>query len=306
MSSVAVGTAAALSRLAGLNAGQTAHAMALAAYGAPPPLMHRAMTAVEIPESKYDPLAAHTRAAFEAVDLASAGVRGDLGAVEGDLGLWRLFGTAGFDEAAALLDLGRHWYLDNEVWFKVYPVVLYSNPIMEAMAALSAKTGWAADEITQVRIERWNPKPGETRATVATESDAWLSIPVNAALSYLGGAPVTSWRRPEVFAAEPATTLASKIVVTDVSDEVKSQRGTNGLWNGWSPYSVVILTDTWEERIDGSGLRRYPDTELRSKWLTCLRPTFGEGSEAVLTSALNHLDNPRQLMRLFGKEGERS
>ena len=117
---------------------------------------------------------------------------------------------------------------------------------------------------------------------------------------------MNSWRRPEVFAAEPATTLASKIVVTDVSDEVKSQRGTNGLWNGWSPYSVVILTDTWEERIDGSGLRRYPDTELRSKWLTCLRPTFGEGSEAVLTSALNHLHNPRQLMPLFGKEGERS
>ena len=153
---------------------------------------------------------------------------------------------------------------------------------VEAMQRLGQEMGVTADQVESVTLEHWNPKVGEMRQAADQEGAAWLSLPVNCALGFLGVTPRHTWRRSSVYQSADVEYIASRTEVKIVSEERGAKRGNNGLWNGWSPYSVSVTAGGRTERIEGDFLRRFTAEELRIKWVESLEAEFGDAAASVL------------------------
>lgn len=238
--------------------------------------------------TKYDPLSGHATAGFEAVALAREGVRGDVGAADGPFGLWRLYGTVGFDDEAARHMLGDHWYIDEEIFYKKYPVVLYTNPIVQACSDLQAEHLFEAEDVDEISIGHWFPKTGEQRTIVNGEADAWLSLPMSAALGILHVHPRYRWRHTDVIGDALVQRLIGRSSVYRLEGEGTSPTdGGGGLWTGKCPYSVRIVAGAQVFERHGSHITLLDRSELEVKWRECLEPLHGENSGAAYTRLSN-------------------
>jgi 2-methylcitrate dehydratase PrpD len=168
------GVAAALGWLQGLDAGQLAHALAIAGAEAPQNLPQGACRMSSVKGSS--PWA--TLTALGAVARARAGATGSI-----DL----LDRAEVYDRAAMLAGLGTHWHIED-TYLKPYACCRYIHPALDAVLALvPERVPPVAIEALTVEIFPEAAKITNDRAPATLEA-AQFSIPFCTALAALRGA----------------------------------------------------------------------------------------------------------------------
>ena len=161
----ALGAAAAVSRLLGLGATRTQHAIGLAEYHAPNALI---MRSVADPAMTKDATGWGAFVGSSSAMLARAGFTALESAFLGE-------GTLeGYGERWALLD----------VYVKAYPCCRWTQPAIEAALRATRARGVAPDEVRRVAIQTFAAAEGLARRRPQTTEDAQYSLvwPVAAAI----------------------------------------------------------------------------------------------------------------------------
>ncbi len=170
----AYGVAAAIARLRGLSANETAHAIAIAGAEAPQNLPQGACTTSSVKGSS--PWSTVT--AFVAVARAQAGAIGSLD----------IFDRADAFHVDRILEgLGRRWLI-SELYFKPYASCRYTHPAIDGILEICEKFQFDPKKIAQIDVETFKEAsriPNNTRPTCF--EDAAFSMPFTVALAALRG-----------------------------------------------------------------------------------------------------------------------
>ncbi|WP_439497507.1 MmgE/PrpD family protein [Bosea sp. (in: a-proteobacteria)] len=170
----AYGVAAAIARLRGLSAGETAHAIAIAGAEAPQNLPQGACTTSSVKGSS--PWSTVT--AFVAVARAQAGAIGSLDILDR---------ADAFHVDQILAGLGRRWLI-SELYFKPYASCRYTHPAIDGILEMREKFQFDPKEIAQIDVETFREAsriPNNTKP--ACFEDAAFSMPFTVALAALRG-----------------------------------------------------------------------------------------------------------------------
>jgi 2-methylcitrate dehydratase PrpD len=144
----AIGAAAAASRVMGLDAGRTCHALAIAASEASG-LKENFGTMVK---PLHAGLAA--RDGVLAALLARSGLTASERALDGPQGFLQAMDSerTGLDREIA--DLGARWeLLDTGITVKLYPSCAATHPMLDALLALRARGPFSGDDVDRIEIE---------------------------------------------------------------------------------------------------------------------------------------------------------
>ena len=182
----ALGTAAAVARLYGLSAGQTAAALAYAAATTGGNLESQSEGS---DEWRYQ-VGVHGSVGMTAAHLAKAGSLAAARAFEGSAGFARVFARTDCDPAAVTGKLGKDWNIMN-VFFKPYPVPAWNQTPVELALRLRAQV--ADRSLRQVDV-RMNPyeinDPGKnSQGPFENATAAKLSIAFSVATTLAHGVP---------------------------------------------------------------------------------------------------------------------
>jgi 2-methylcitrate dehydratase PrpD len=205
------GAAAASARLLGLDAGQIAHALGIAAS--------QASGIVEnLPTgAKNIGIGNSARNGLLSAMLAVKGYTAAPRAIEGPLGFAKAAGdTAKLAELTG--ELGSRWELMRNT-YKPYPCGVVLNSVIDAILELRRAHGLKADDIERVTV-RGNALllARADRPNVANDRDAKVSIQHSVAVALVyGAAGVTQYSEPIVSQADVAA-LRAKVAAELVAD----------------------------------------------------------------------------------------
>ena len=198
-----LGATAAASRGLGLVAAITAQALGIAGTHADaPPLQWPSEQPA--PMAKSADAGWHAMSAVAAAEMAALGLTGYPRVLDGDDGLWRALGYAGWDGAALLDGLGRQWRILDAA-FKRWPCQYWMHPPLTALHVLLAAHRPDVAAIDRIVLET-NPKSAGARfrdPEPLGEIDRAFSLPHAAAMITLGVPPGPRWLADDV-AKEPA------------------------------------------------------------------------------------------------------
>jgi len=142
-----VGATAGVARLLGLSAGQTAHALAMAAAGA------GGGRVVMGTDAKPFLVGETARRAVDFAQAAGAGIRGPAMAFEDPRGFFALLNQSECDHSQADT-LGRRWRLiEPGLLFKQHPVCSAAQAAIEQTALLMSESGLDAGDIGRIHCE---------------------------------------------------------------------------------------------------------------------------------------------------------
>jgi 2-methylcitrate dehydratase PrpD len=204
------GAAAALARLAGLDAAGTLAALGIQ-YGQTSGTMQ-----AHVEGSPVLPLqvGANARAAVQSVDLAVAGLPGLADPFEGRWGYLRLFEGDAYDWGDLLESLGER-FLISEFSHKPYPAGRATHAAIEGVLALRQEAGFGPDDVTEVMvtapplIHRLVNRPD---LPSPTPNYARLCLPYMTAKALLHGAVRLTDVRGAATLEDPAThALAARV-----------------------------------------------------------------------------------------------
>ena len=276
-----LGTAAAASRVLGLDAGATAHALGIAAsaacglkenLGSMVKPLHAGLAA------RNGVMAALlARGAFVASGHAIDGPQGYLVAMDSERP------AAALDEASA--DLGSRWeILDTGITVKLYPSCAATHPPLDVLLDLVGRHHFGADEVETIEVEVDSMTP---RLLIydrpSTGLEAKFSMPFCAAAAIVFGRPgvgtfdVAHVNDPRVQKLLPRITLRANPAF-DAAPPLSKAHVTVRLRDG----------RTWSDRADGA--RGYPgrvnEEELAAKFLACAeRSLSGPAAQQALNAA---------------------
>lgn len=209
----ALGAAAASARLLGLNATQTAHALAIAAANAPVASVMKTVYGAR-PSLAKNNFGAAAQGGVNAARLAQAGFDGPLDMLDGDTGFWRMAGADGVDTARLTGGLGRDFEL-LRVGFKTWSTCRLVQSSVQASLAVLAQAGVAPDSAD---IARWvvQGAPILTRAPFSSPHPADMaaapfSAPYGIAMAALGVAPGPDWFAAHALQDKRALAIAARI-----------------------------------------------------------------------------------------------
>ena len=142
-----IGAAAAASRLLGLDAGGTGHALAIAASEASG-LKENFGTMVK---PLHAGLAA--RNGVVAAELARAGMTASAAAIDGPQGFLAAMGSEQSSLEPFAADLGTRWEIvETGITVKLYPSCAGTHPTLDALLDLKRREGFRADEVEAIEI----------------------------------------------------------------------------------------------------------------------------------------------------------
>lgn len=236
------GAAAAASRLLGLDASRTAHALALAA--------NMAGGLREFAESGSEDFAfqagSAAQAGLTAARLAASGATSSATALTGKAGFFRAYGEARTHESAGrysarlAASLGEDYEMLG-VTFKPYPICQFHRGVVRGSAALSRLAGGAALEALEVRMHPFEADFFGVRyaGPFGSFPQTFMSAPFCASLGWSTG--TATYAGLTDFRARGVLELVPRIAV--VADPGRARYG---------PRLVARLADgttlDWEER----------------------------------------------------------
>ncbi|HTW29066.1 MAG TPA: MmgE/PrpD family protein [Acetobacteraceae bacterium] len=186
------GAAAACARLLGLSAGQTGHALGIAAS-------QSAGIVENLPTAaKNVSVGSAARNGLFAAMMAEAGYAAAPLAIEGPLGWARAMGDEP-DVARMLQGLGAEWELLTNT-YKPYPSGIVLHAVSDACLALRREHGIAAEAVSEVVVHGDALLLARGDRPVHTERDARVSIHHTAAVAFLFGATGVREYGPEAVA----------------------------------------------------------------------------------------------------------
>lgn len=295
------GATAALARARGLDAQTTAHAFGYAlAFASGTMQAH-----VEGTPALAASVGAAARSAFNAVELAVAGLPGPMGAMDGPFGYLTMFETE-TDIAPVLADLGKVWRVDQVSW-KPFPTGRAAHGGIDMILSLKAQ-GLSADNLEKLTI--YAPPlihhlVGRPIAPAPLEVNyARLCLPYVGAVALASGGVTLTDFTPQRLNDPQIHAIAARIDVV-IDDTVTSQ-------SAFTPQrAVATLKDgtTLTYAIDtllGAPGRPLTRAQHLAKFRACLAYGFGnprpdiEDALIGATDSLASLPDVGMLGRLAG------
>src|SRR5436305_2791738 len=188
------------------------------------------MSSPHAPMTKYDHLGAMGRNGVEAALLAQRGFSGDPEVLEGDLGFWRFAGAVDCDWDFLTRDLGTFW-TTPQTWYKRYPVILYTQPGIEAVRGILAEHRLQPEQIEHVEIRTTRTNRVQAGKEILDAMDAWTSYAYNVAAAVYDVRPRRAWQEPRCFRNPDLLRLVARIDQRPLAaEELKS---VGNYWEGW-------------------------------------------------------------------------
>ena len=294
----APGTAAAVARLKGLDAGAVRSVISMAASMSPAntwtPCFEGATVRNLYPgrSSLQGILATHLHACgFTALADGPADV---YGVILGDA----------FDSDAVVDGLGDGYRIERN-YFKFHACCRYNHPTLDAVHALRVRHEIAPEEIDSVRVTTVPFPAGMVGAYPENPLAARFSIPYAVAAALVHGETGTGAFQPQAIEAQQARALAGKVQVT--MDSAMSMRRDDG-----DTARVAVRLADGRELVStagavwGDAANPAPRERLREKFLALAAPVLGaERAQAVVeqVARLDQLDDIRHITRLLGGDG---
>jgi 2-methylcitrate dehydratase PrpD len=280
-----IGSAAAVSRLLGLDAAAAGHALAIAASQASG-LKENFGTMVK---PLHAGLAARNGAL--AALLARAGMTASELALDGPQGFLHAMDSEGTELANAIEDLGTRWeILDTGITVKLYPSCAGTHPSLDAILDLRRRKKFTADDVERVDIDVDSIVP-----TIliydrpATGLEGKFSLPFCAAAAVAFGRVGI-----DTFDADTLTNPQVMRLMSGVDMRVDP-----ALDLGAAPLTHarvhITLRDGRVLTQEARGAKGYPeqpasDAELDAKFLACARRTLTEGEAERALGLLRNID----------------
>jgi 2-methylcitrate dehydratase PrpD len=260
----AISAAAGATRILGLDATHTAHALAIAASSASG-LKENFGTMVK---PLHAGLAA--RDGVLAALLAKSGLTGSAKAFDGPQGFLRAFDSAGTDLDGATADLGTRWeILDTGITVKLYPSCAGTHPTLDAVLDLRSRVGFTADDVgrVEVAVDRITPTILiHDRPSTGLEAKFSMPYCVAAAIVY-GRVGLDTFDDEQVR----DSTVTAFLPRVSMPVEPTFDNGAPALTQS---RVRITLRDGREVGAAANGARGYPDKpvsegELREKFTSC-------------------------------------
>jgi 2-methylcitrate dehydratase PrpD len=281
----AIGAAAAVSRLVGLNARAAAHAVAIAASEASG-LKENFGTMVK---PLHAGLAA--RDGVLAALLAKSGLTASERALDGPQGFLRAMDSEREDLGREISDLGARWeLLDTGITVKLYPSCAGTHPALDAILALRRREAFAAHAVERIEIDVDAVTPTVLiHDRPSTGLEAKFSMPFCAAAAVVEGRVGI-----DTFEADRLDDPRIVALMSRVTMKVDSTLGATA-----PPLTQarvhIRLRDGRTFTETANGARGYPDnpasaTELDEKFLSCATRTIPASSARHALDLLHEID----------------
>lgn len=280
-----VGAAAACSRLLGLDAAATAHALAIAASEASG-LKENFGTMVK---PLHAGLAA--RNGVLAALLARGGLTASAQAFDGPQGFLQAFDSAGAGIGGAVADLGSRWEIaDTGITVKLYPSCAGTHPTLDAVLDLRREHPFTADDVARIDVDVDSITP-TILIYPSPESglEGKFSLPFCAAAAVVFG-------RVDVDTFDDTALADPRVVSLMPRVAMRVDSSLDGVGPPLTEARVTIsLTDGRTLRQNAHGARGYPDrpagdAELHAKFTTCARRVLDEDETARALGLLQRID----------------
>ncbi len=288
-----LGAAAAASRLLGLDAPSTVHALGIAAS--------LACGLKENMGSMVKPLHAGmaARNGVTAARLAKAGFVASERSIDGPQGYLVAMDSQKPPSALAhvSVDLGSRWeILDTGITVKLYPSCAATHPPLDALLRLKRRHNFTAGDIAAIDVEVDSMTPRLLiHSRPSTPLEAKFSMPFCAAAAILFGHPTLETfvleriQDPRIQSLLPLVTLRANPAFDSAAP--LSQANVN-----------VRLKDgrTFQDRADGA--RGYPgrlnDDELHAKFLACAQRSLTQTASMEVLDALLNIETMPNIAEL--------
>jgi 2-methylcitrate dehydratase PrpD len=289
------GGVAASGRLWGLDADEIAHAMGIAGYQAPVPMLLKFSTTVPASMPKYLSAGVLSQQEVLAVLSAAMGCTGDTAVLDGDYGFWRSFGCDAWRPEAVVDGLGETWHYPARLFYKAFPCCGAMQNALALFGQILLENDIQPEIIREVRV-KLNPLaalPVWRSEGVANHIDAQFNVPyVFAVLAHrvdVGPA----WQREATLRDGRITGFMKKVTVfTDLDD---GSRGRN---------DVEVVAES------GEGRKVYAkrgfaadldmgDGALEEKFMRNCRPFLDEDRAQKAASAMFELETVGDIREIF-------
>jgi 2-methylcitrate dehydratase PrpD len=264
-----IGAAAVASRLLGLDAGQTAHALSIAAseasglkenFGTDVKPLHAGLAA---------------RNGILAALLAKNGMMASERAIEGPQGFLAAMDSSQPELGAAAADLGRRWEIvDTGITVKLYPSCAGTHPALDALLDLRRRERFVAEDVERIDIDVDAIVPTILiHDRPASGLEAKFSMPFCAAAAVAFG-------RVGIDAFEPAQLRDSRVAALMPRVAMRVDQALPGPAPALTQARVTVtLKDRRTFARSANGARGYPsqpasEEEIGEKFLACAGRTL--------------------------------
>lgn len=234
----AFGGAAAAGRLFGLDAHRIAHAMGIAGYNAPVPMVGKFVTTVPVSASKYMSSGFLSLAETVAVMSSDMGFTGDVEVLDGDHGFWRAFGSDEWMPGYVTQGLGNKWVFPERLFYKRYPCCGVMQNALCHLEKIITENDTMPEDITEitVKLSSLADLPLWKITDVKTHTQAQFSVPFVFSVAAHRIETGPAWQSEETLGERRIHEFMKKIrLITDLDDnagirpeiEVAAGKGAN-------------------------------------------------------------------------------
>ena len=293
---VVIGGALGAGKIVDLDYQKMTHCLGLAAHFTPIP-QSRWKIAERMPMSKYICCGWASQAEVTAVLLAQMGYTSDMATLDGDLGLWRFFGSDRWDREIFLEGLGTEWKMLKVAEYKPYPCCRELHVVLDCVMRIIEAHDVKAQEIKNVRVLTQSSLTGPLMKTREIEDHmvAQFSLPyvVSAALNRIN---LDEWQDRKTMRDQRVLEFMDKVSQEPHPDFFKVERQEPGA----NMTAVEILTGRGTFREEGKHPRGLPrpglamgDEDLVKKFRSSARALPSTNVSNVISTiwGLEKVDN---------------
>lgn len=266
------GAAAAAGRMLGLNAGQMAHALALAALHAPVPFVGRWYERpVDTLKNNYGWVAL---GGLQSALLAEEGWTGNVRILDGSGGFWEMAGSDRWQPEAVSEGLGTSFRI-MDVGFKAYPACWHLGTALGSLERIVQEAGLHADAVARVRVVSIPRIMNFADWAPGSPFDAQFSLPYASVMVLLRVPSGPQWFAPERLSSADVHGLMSRIEIavdeglpsgppgrTPARVTVESTDGTQWSEGASWPPGDPTAPPSWQEIVEK--FRRLAEVRLGS------------------------------------------
>ena len=289
------GGVAAGGRLLGLSADQIAHAMGIAGYVAPVPMLTKFATTVPVSMGKYLSAGFLSQAQVLAILAADIGYTGDTQVLDGDYAFWRAFGCDGWRPEYITEALGQVWYFPERVFYKTFPCCGAMQNTVAHFLGIITQYDLNPDDITEVivKLNLLAELPVWQTTQIENHVGLQFSVPYVFSIAAHRIEIGPRWQMTETVKDHRIAKFISKVkVITDLDDEHRQRPDVE----------VVTGTGPTKKTYSKTGLalgHEMTDTELAEKFERNTRSILGQDKMEEAIGLIHTLEDCSDITELF-------
>jgi 2-methylcitrate dehydratase PrpD len=291
----AFGGAAAAGRLLGFGPEKIAHAMGIAGYSAPVPMLMKFATTAPASMTKYLSAGMASHAQVLAVISAKLGYTGDIEVLDGNYGFWRSFGCDGWRPEYIVEGLGREWHFPGRIFYKRFPCCGAMQNALAHLHHIISENDLSPEQIEGITV-KLNPLaqlPAWNTTRIESHIDVQFSVPLVFSIAAHRIEIGPSWQAPDMVADMRIREFMDKITVLTDLDDHSRQR---------PEVEVAVGKGTHKRIYSKSGpalLQEMTHSKLVEKFRGNTRSILGEQKTDKALTLIKSMDDIADIRELF-------